>query len=73
MVSTDAPFGPREILGCWGDLPPVGDAAALARALVATLRGERPTEDALRTRAADFSPDKAADAYLALFEELAQR
>ena len=43
--ATDAPFGPREILGCWGDLPPVGDAAALARALVATLRGERPTED----------------------------
>ena len=73
VVSTDAPYGPHEILGCWGDLPPVGDAPALARALVATLRGERPTEDALRARAADFSPDKAADAYLALFEELAQR
>ena len=73
VVSTDAPYGPREIIGGWGDLPPVGDAAALARALVATLRGERPTEDALRARAADFSPDNAADAYLALFEELAQR
>ena len=32
--------------------------------------GERPTEEALRARAADFSPAKAADAYVALFEEL---
>ena len=73
VVSTDAPCGPREILGRWGDLPPVGDAPALARALVATLRGERPTEAALLARAADFSPEKAADAYVALFEELARR
>ncbi len=72
VVSTDAPCGPREILGGWGELPPVGDAPALARALVATLRGERPTEEALRARAADFSPEKAADAYVALFEELAR-
>ena len=72
VVSTDTPCGPREILGRWGDLPPVGDAPALARALVATLRGERPTEEALRARAADFSVEKAADAYLALFEELAR-
>ena len=70
VVSTDTPCGPREILGGWGDLPPVGDAPALARALVATLRGERPTEEALRARAADFSVEKAADAYLALFEKL---
>ena len=70
VVSTDAAYGPREILGGWGDLPPVGDAPALARALVATLRGARPTEEALRARAADFSPEKAADAYLALFEKL---
>ena len=73
VVSTDTPCGPREILGGWGDLPPVGDAPALALALVATLRGERPTEEALRARAADFSPEKAADAYVALFEELARR
>ncbi len=70
VVSTDAPYGPREILGEWGDLPPVGDAPALARALVATLRGERPTEEALRARAADFSEEKATDAYLELFEKL---
>ena len=66
------PLRPTEILGRWGDLPPVGDAPGLARALVATLRGERPTEEALRARAADFSVEKAADAYVALFEELAR-
>ena len=70
VVSTDTPYGPREILGDWGDLPPVGDALALARALTRTLRGERPTEEALRARAADFSPEKAADAYVALCEKL---
>ena len=70
VVSTDAPYGPREILGGWGDLPPVGDAPALARALVATLRGARPAEEALRARAADFSIEKATDAYVALFEKL---
>ena len=73
VVSTDTPCGPREILGGWGDLPPVGDAPALARALIATLRGERPTAEALRARAAEFSPEKAADAYVALFEELVRR
>ena len=73
VVSTDAPYGPREILGGWGDLPPVGDAPALARALVGTLRGERPTGEALRARAADFSVEQATDAYLALFEELVRR
>ena len=72
VVSTDAPYGPREILGGWGDLPPVGDAPGLARALVATLRCGRPTAEALRARAADFSLDKAADAYVALFEQLAR-
>ena len=69
-VSTDTPCGPREILGGFGDLPPVGDAPALARALIATLRGARPTAESLRARAADFSEEKAADAYVALFEEL---
>ncbi len=70
VVSTDTPYGPREILGCWGELPPVGDAAALGRAMVAALRGERPSEAALRARAADFSDEKATDAYTALFERL---
>ncbi len=70
VVSTDTPYGPREILGCWGELPPVGGAAALGGAMVAVLRGERPAEAALRSRAADFSDEKAADAYAALFDKL---
>ena len=69
VVSTDAPYGPREILGGWGDLPPVDDAPAL----VATLRGARPTAEALRARADDFSEEKAAGTYIALFEELVRR
>ncbi len=70
VVSTDTPYGPREILGCWGELPPVGDAAALGQAMVAALRGERPSEAALRVRAADFSIEKATDAYATLFKRL---
>lgn len=40
VVSTDAPHGPREVLqdGRWGKLVPVGDHAALAAAIEATLR-----------------------------------
>ena len=69
VVSTDSPHGPREILedGRWGALVPVGDAAALARALEETLDGGRPPADALVRRAAGFSPERAAAAYEDLF------
>lgn len=69
VVSTDALHGPREILedGKWGALVPVGDAAALARALEETLDGKRPPSEALVRRAADFSPERAVDAYENLF------
>ncbi len=70
VVSTDTPYGPRELLGQWGELPPVGDAPALGRAMVASLRGARPTEEALWARAADFSDETSADAYVALFRKL---
>lgn len=67
VVSTDCPSGPSEILedGRYGTLVPVGDAAALALAMEDAL-GREHDHAALRRRAADFSVDKAADAYLDL-------
>jgi glycosyltransferase involved in cell wall biosynthesis len=67
VVSTDCPYGPREILagGRYGRLVEPDDAAALARALEQTL--DEPVDRAmLATRADDFSVSRAADAYLAL-------
>lgn len=72
VVSTDTPYGPREILedGKWGRLVPVGDALALGRVLVETLRGGCPGADALRLRAADFSEERAVAAYLRVFAQV---
>lgn len=64
VVSTDCPHGPREILqdGRLGALVPVGDAPALADAIVRALR--QPVDGAaLRARAADFSVAASAQAY----------
>lgn len=67
VVSTDAPYGPREILedGELGPLVPVGDATALADAMSRTLDDPLPA-DRLRTRAADFALPVVGDAYEAL-------
>lgn len=67
VVSTDCPSGPAEILenGRWGRLVPMGDAGALARAMAEALRAPVDRE-ALRRRAADFSPEIAAQRYLTL-------
>jgi glycosyltransferase involved in cell wall biosynthesis len=67
VVSTDCPSGPGEILegGRYGKLVPVGDAEALARAILATL-SEDHDRDALIRRARDFSVDIAAERYLRL-------
>jgi glycosyltransferase involved in cell wall biosynthesis len=67
VVSTDCASGPAEILeqGRWGRLVPVGDAEAMAAAILATL--DAPVDrDALRKRAMAFSVDRAADRYLKL-------
>jgi glycosyltransferase involved in cell wall biosynthesis len=67
VVATDCRSGPREILedGAHGALVPVGDDVALADAMARALVGPR-NPDALRRRAAVFSVDAAADAYLRL-------
>lgn len=68
VVSTDCPIGPSEVLdgGRYGRLTPVGDAPALATAMVAALDDPIPVSD-LRARAADFSVERAAEEYLRLF------
>ena len=72
VASADAPYGPGEILegGKWGKLAPVGDAPALSQAMVEILEGDRPPEGALKRRASDFSRERAADAYIELFEDI---
>lgn len=64
-VSTDCPAGPSEILeaGRYGPLVPVGDPAALARAIGDAL--DRPVDRAtLQERARFFSIDAATSGYL---------
>ena len=65
VVSTDCPSGPAEILDgeTYGRLVPVGDDAALANAILATLDNP-PPRDHLRDRAQFFSVDCAVERYL---------
>jgi glycosyltransferase involved in cell wall biosynthesis len=67
VVSTDCPSGPAEILqgGAYGPLVPVGDAGALADAILALLEAP-PDRARLRARAAMFCVDPAVDRYLAV-------
>lgn len=64
VVSTDCPSGPREILehGRWGSLVPVGDATAMAMAILAALDDDGAPD--ARERAAQFSVDAAVSGYL---------
>ena len=69
VVSTDCASGPRQILenGKHGYLVPVNDAEALSSAILATL--EKPGDAEIRRlRARQFTPRKAAEQYLAVFE-----
>lgn len=71
VVSTDCPHGPAEILdhGRYGILVPVGDSAALAQAILATL--EAPVaREMLEGRGYAFTVRVAAVRYLDLFETM---
>ena len=70
VVSTDCPFGPREILeyGRFGALVPVGDPEALATAMARAL-DEPPRRAELRKRASFFSTKRAVDQYEKLLIE----
>ncbi len=65
VVATDCPSGSREILedGRWGPLVPIGDADALAQAMLGVLQNPIAAE-ALMNRAEAFSSEAAAANYL---------
>ncbi|MEA1072705.1 glycosyltransferase [Sphingomonas sp. LY160] len=67
IVSTDCPFGPREILadGKYGQLVPVGDEQAMAAALAQALV-ECPHPDRQRARARETAGSTSSDRYLQL-------
>jgi glycosyltransferase involved in cell wall biosynthesis len=66
VVATDCPSGPRELLdgGRYGALVTVGDDAALAQAMAATLDAPPPAAG-LRRAVADYTVEASARAYLA--------
>lgn len=71
VVSTDCAYGPSEILadGKYGKLVPVGNAFALADALLSTL--DAPMDaTVLRSRGRSFSVKASMDEYLSLFDKV---
>ena len=69
VVSTDCLSGPAEILedGKWGRLVPVGDAEALAGAIISAL-DDPPDPECLHRRAMDFSLERVTQQYLEVLD-----
>lgn len=73
-VATDCPGGPSEILenGRFGYLTPVGNAEAMATAILESL--ERPMDPLeLKRHAETFSVGKAVDAYMGIIADLGKQ
>jgi glycosyltransferase involved in cell wall biosynthesis len=71
VVSTDCPYGPREILqsGRFGALVPVGDDAAMAKEIEAAL--EHPADRAvLIARGLNYTAEHAAENFLEIVDAL---
>jgi glycosyltransferase involved in cell wall biosynthesis len=71
VVSTDCPYGPREILqgGLYGTLVPVGDAGAMASALEVAL-DEDVDRKALAARGFNYTAERAAAAMLDIVADM---
>ena len=65
VVATDCPSGPAEILdnGVYGPLVPVGDARAMAQAIISVLGSSR-EPGVFKKRAAAFSSNRICEKYL---------
>ena len=71
VVSTDCPYGPREILasGRYGLLTPVGDHVALAAAIEESL-DRAPDRGLLMQRGLQYTAEQAADHFLEILADL---
>lgn len=72
IVATDCPSGPSEVLqaGVYGQLVPVGDALAVAAAVLRILNGSFLVDpQTLRRRASEFTVKRATDDYVEVFNE----
>ena len=66
VVATDCPSGPREILedGKWGGVVPVGDAKAMAEAILETIEeGRRPFSEEFQAHLRKFSLKEVVKQY----------
>lgn len=68
VVSTDCPNGPSEILegGKWGELVPILDERAMARAVIRILHNQCTNTHDVKERARDYIPQRIAAKYLDL-------